>query len=102
DSICGIKNRLIEITNENYSLSQNSPNPFNPSTNFNFSVGLNGQTTITLYNSYSQKIGVLLNKYLEPGKYKYTFDATEYSSGVYFYKLSSGTYSCVKSMIIQK
>lgn len=102
DTICGSRYRLIELTNSNYALKQNKPNPFNPSTDIEFSLGLDGMTSLGIYNSIGEKVLVIMNEYLQAGDYRFTFNASNLPSGLYYYKLSSGTYSKTMPMVLQK
>ncbi len=95
------------ITNQNeipdtYSLSQNYPNPFNPVTKINFAIPKQGLTTLKVYDLLGRVVQTLVNEEMQPAYYSVNFDASHYSSGVYFYKLESGSFSEVKRMIILK
>ena len=89
-----------------YSLEQNYPNPFNPSTKIEFSLSKAGHTKLSVYNITGQKVTTIVNKYLEAGKYSYSFIANSINlqlpSGHYFYRLESGGYSKTKKMILAK
>ncbi len=83
-------------------LYQNYPNPFNSSTKINFSVAKKGNVKLTIFNAVGQKISTLVDEEKNPGKYAVLFDATNFSSGTYFYKLESGSYSKVHKMLLLK
>lgn len=85
-----------------FSLSQNYPNPFNPTTNINFSIPVSGNVELDVYNSLGQKIESLINGYLESGSYKASFNASNYSSGIYFYRLKSNGFTQTKKMLLVK
>jgi len=85
-----------------YSLSQNFPNPFNPTTKIRFSVPNSGFTTIKIFNILGKEISTLVNQSLQPGTYETTFDASKLSSGTYFYKLQTNDYSETKKMLLIK
>ena len=87
---------------KNFSLSQNYPNPFNPSTKIEFSVSRASQVSLKVYNILGKEITTLVSKYLEPGKYKVNFNASQLPSGVYVYKLTAGSFSNIKKMIFLK
>ncbi len=102
---------------KSFSLFQNYPNPFNPSTKIRFEIPLlrgvsEGQlvthwregvlSSIIIYNSLGQKIATLVNQQLSPGTYEVEWNAANYPSGLYFYKLTSGDYSETKKMILVK
>ncbi|MBL0332196.1 MAG: IgGFc-binding protein [Chlorobiota bacterium] len=102
DSVCGSSIRLIELTNNNYSLDQNKPNPFNPSTNISFTLGLDGYSSIEIFNSIGEKVETLVNTYLKSGSYVIEWDAAAYPSGLYYYTLHSGSWRKTNSMLLQK
>ena len=87
---------------ESFSLQQNYPNPFNPSTKITFSVPQAGFTTLSVYNLLGEKVATLLSQELSAGKYTVDFNASNLSTGVYFYNLDSGDFSAIKKMIILK
>ena len=83
-------------------LMQNYPNPFNPVTNLEFGISKPGFVTLKIYDILGKEVAALVNEELKPGKYKYRFDASNLSSGIYFYKLSSKNFSETKRMILLK
>jgi hypothetical protein len=85
-----------------YNLSQNYPNPFNPTTNINFAIPVSGNVTLDVYNSLGQKIETLVNGYMNTGSYKVSFDAGNYSSGIYFYQIKSNSFSQTRKMLLVK
>jgi hypothetical protein len=85
-----------------YALSQNYPNPFNPTTKINFSVPSAGHVTLIIYNILGQEIKKLVNSEMAPGTYTVSFDAHEFSSGVYIYRLSSNNVNITKKMMLIK
>ena len=85
-----------------FSLEQNYPNPFNPSTTIKYSIPESGNVKLDVYNSLGEKVETLVNDYRESGNYEVNFEATDLSSGIYFYKLSIDNYSSVKKMIVLK
>jgi hypothetical protein len=89
------------IPNE-YSLSQNFPNPFNPSTTIRFAVQEAGHATLSVYNSIGQRVAVVFDQNVPAGRYAINFDAKQLSSGLYFYRFTSGTYSAIKRMALVK
>ena len=86
----------------NFSLEQNYPNPFNPVTIINFSVVKEGMTSIKIYDVLGRLVESLLNDRVTPGKYSIQWNATRYSSGIYFYKLSTEHFTSVKRMMLVK
>lgn len=93
---------ISEIIPQNFSLSQNYPNPFNPVTKINFTIPKNNLVTLKVYDISGREVATLINKEMTAGEYEATFDATKLSSGVYFYKISSGNFSDVKKMMLIK
>ncbi|MBE2255545.1 MAG: fibronectin type III domain-containing protein [Ignavibacteria bacterium] len=87
---------------EKFSLSQNYPNPFNPETNIKFSLPVSGLTKLSVYDVSGRMVAELINTNLVAGEYTYTFSGVSLSSGVYFYKLTSGNFVDVKRMILVK
>ena len=85
-----------------YALEQNFPNPFNPSTKINFSLPVEGFVTLDVYNSIGQKVASLVNETKTAGNYTVNFDASDLTSGIYFYKINSGNFTETKKMILLK
>ncbi len=97
----GIQNISTEIPNV-YSLMQNYPNPFNPVTNIRFNLPRAGSVKLSVYDALGREIAILVNENLEAGSYNYKFDASKISSGIYFYRLTSGSFTDVKRMAVLK
>ncbi len=115
DSICAAGSPIGIITQHNiipseYKLEQNYPNPFNPSTNIGFRISRSGFVKLTVYDILGKEIYVIMNENKTPGSYIVKWDASNYPSGVYFYKLvvseanlsHSTSYSETKKMILIK
>jgi len=86
-----------------FRLEQNYPNPFNPVTTINFQLALAGNVQIAVYNLLGQKVKTLISGKLSAGAHQVTFDASEYSSGVYFYKLTTDNgYVQTRKMVLLK
>ncbi len=97
----GIQNISTELPKE-YKLYQNFPNPFNPQTNINFDIIKNGNVKITVYDLLGREVETLVNQDMSPGRYKLDFNAVNYASGMYIYKIVSGDFVDVKKMLIVK
>jgi hypothetical protein len=87
---------------QTYSLEQNYPNPFNPVTNIKFSIPRDGEVTLKIYNSAGMLITTQAQGYFKAGYYNADFDATNLSSGVYFYTLSAADFVDTKKMVLVK
>ena len=85
-----------------FKLEHNYPNPFNPSTKIKFDIPKSSFVNLTVYNALGEKITSVVNKELKEGKYEAEWNASSYSSGVYFYKLTAGSYSATRKMILLK
>jgi hypothetical protein len=85
-----------------YDLKQNYPNPFNPVTKINFEIPKQGYVSLKIYDVLGREVKTLVNEIKTAGYYSVDFDASTLSSGVYFYKLESGTYSDIKRMMLIK
>ncbi len=85
-----------------FELSQNFPNPFNPSTVVRFALPVAGFVNISVYNSAGEKVAELLNGNLETGEHSVKFEAGNLPSGLYFYRLQAGDVSLTKKMILSK
>lgn len=86
-----------------YDLKQNYPNPFNPSTRIIYRVPERSFIMIKIYDFLGKEVETLVNEEKEAGNYFIQFNANDnYSSGVYFYKLTSGTVSLSRKMMILK
>ena len=87
-------------------LTQNSPNPFNPSTTIKFSLPFSlseveeSLVSLKIYNTLGEKIAVLLDKEFTAGTYEVEWNAIDIPSGVYFYQLKTGEYVDTKKMIL--
>ena len=87
---------------ESFALSQNSPNPFNPTTRISFALPADGDVKLTIYNVAGQKVTTLLDGPMTAGYHTVTWDARGYASGVYLYRLISGSHSDTRKMILLK
>jgi hypothetical protein len=87
---------------DNYSLSQNYPNPFNPKTTIKYSIPSLAFVKIKVFNLLGQEIAELVNKELQTGNYEVSFDATNFPSGIYFYRIEADNFVQTKKMILMK
>jgi hypothetical protein len=104
-----VEEELVTLP-QDFSLGQNYPNPFNPTTTIQFRLGSleSGEpipSTLIIYNILGQKVRVLLDKEIRPGRYEVVWDGKddrgkEVSSGIYFYQLKAGDYRDIKKMVL--
>ena len=87
---------------QTYELSQNFPNPFNPTTEIIFRVKEENKVTIAVYDILGREVAMLVNKNMEAGTHRITFDGRNLASGMYLYRMKSGDYSAVKKMALIK
>ena len=85
-----------------YKLNQNYPNPFNPVTKIKFKIPKTSNVKLVVYDILGKEIAALVNKRLSAGSYEYNLDATDYTSGVYFYKMIADDYFDIKKMLFIK
>jgi hypothetical protein len=85
-----------------FSLSQNYPNPFNPTTNIKFDIPKNSFVKIKIYDILGKEVETLVNKELTAGSYSVDWNGTPYSSGIYFYRFESESFTSTKRMILVK
>jgi len=85
-----------------YLLEQNYPNPFNPVTNIRYQLPSAHHVTLTVYNMLGQVVAVLVDGVQEPGYHIASVDGGSWPSGVYNYKLTTGTFTDVKKMVLLK
>ena len=102
---------IYDITTEipsKYDLAQNYPNPFNPVTNLEFGIpALRGESkfgfvTLKVYDMLGKEVATLVNEKLNPGTFRVEFDADNLTSGVYFYRLTTESFSDTKRMMLVK
>jgi len=85
-----------------FSVAQNTPNPFNPTTTVNFTLAREGQVSIDVFNVAGQKVATLANDVMTAGSHSVTWDANGFAAGVYFYTVKSGDYSKTMKMTLLK
>jgi subtilisin family serine protease len=85
-----------------YNLSQNYPNPFNPSTVINYQVANAGIVSLKIYDILGREVATLINGVKPAGSYSVSFNGSSLSSGVYFYRMKSGSFITTKKMMVLK
>lgn len=93
---------LDKETVNSYSLIQNFPNPFNPSTLIEYTLPNASNVMLKVYNALGQEIQTLVNEYKQAGKHRVEFNAANLPSGVYIYRITTGNFTELKKMILQK
>lgn len=99
--ITSVEDLSIDLPS-NFNLSQNFPNPFNPSTKISWQLPVGGNATLKVYDILGREVVTLVNEHKTAGKYETKFNAATLPSGVYFYKLNSEDYTSVKKMLLLK
>jgi len=102
DSIVSVRELATGEIPTDYILSQNYPNPFNPSTTIEFGLPKSEYVKLVVYDVLGRQVAELVNDNLNAGYYKVNFDASNLSSGVYFYSLKAGDFVSVKKLILMK
>lgn len=105
DSVQGIITDIVSVGEnplKEISVSQNSPNPFNPATTISFSLAKAGKTTIDVYNVAGQKVDTVINTNMSAGSHSVTWNAVKFSAGVYFYTVKSGGFTKTMRMTLLK
>ncbi|HMQ70466.1 MAG TPA: T9SS type A sorting domain-containing protein, partial [Ignavibacteria bacterium] len=97
-----LNNEVNIGTPSTYSLSQNYPNPFNPSTTINFDLPNDGNVSLKLYDMSGKEVATLVNGVRAAGYYSVNFNASQLTSGVYFYTISSDNFTATKKMLLVK
>lgn len=99
---------IIAIENEGtttpseYSLSQNYPNPFNPVTTINYQLPVSGNVKITVYDVLGNELDILVDKVQNAGDHNATWNAADFPSGIYFYRMDAGSFVSIQKMILVK
>jgi len=107
-SLATLNNILTNTENNNnvipsmYSLHQNYPNPFNPVTRIKFEIPKSSFVNFTVYDILGREVAKLVNDNLKAGTYIYDWNASQYPTGMYFYKLTADNFTDVKKMVLIK
>jgi len=95
-------NQISELVPSSYTLQQNFPNPFNPSTNIRYELPKSGFVKLVVFDALGREVETLVNEKQTAGTYEATFNASQYSSGIYFYRLTTDNFIETKKMILLK
>jgi len=85
-----------------FNLSQNFPNPFNPTTTISFSIPKQNHVSLKVYDVLGNEVGTLVNEEKEIGVYSVYFNASQLASGIYFYQIKAGAFNQIKKMLLIK
>jgi len=104
--VTGVKTNS-SVVPEKFSLSNAYPNPFNPTTNIQFTVAKSENVKLVVYNTLGQKVKTLINQSYKPGSYTASWDGRDefgksIASGIYFYRFESQSFTATKKMILMK
>ena len=99
--ITAVDEQISSVPNE-FELSQNYPNPFNPTNNIKFNLDKSDVITLKVYDILGHEVATLVNKKMNAGSHSIDFDASNLSSGTYFYKITSGDQVAVRTMLLLK
>jgi hypothetical protein len=105
DSFKGLISSEVAVESETpsaFSVAQNAPNPFNPTTTINFTVPKADRVTVEVYNVAGQKVDTLVNGSMSAGTHSATWNASGKSAGVYFYTVKAGSFSKTMKMTLLK
>ncbi len=100
DIVTGIEDETLSI--KNFSLEQNYPNPFNPSTRISWQSPVGSRQTLKVYDILGNEIATLVDEFREAGRYEIEFEASEFSSGIYFYKFQTESFTKTMKMVLMK
>ena len=93
---------VVVVSADDYKLSQNFPNPFNPSTTISYSIPIESHVTLSVFNTLGQKVTELVNAVKEAGVYNVRFDAGGLASGIYLYRIQAGNTVLTRKLMLTK
>lgn len=100
--VSSVEEDILNSTPNSYELFNNFPNPFNPSTTIYFSIPGESNVSIKVYNGVGEKVADLFDGRQSRGVHKVWFNASSLPSGVYLYRMTAGTFSKTKKMVLVK
>lgn len=100
-SVIGVRTINTKVPDK-YNLFQNYPNPFNPSTRIKFAIDKSSPVQLTVYDILGREVAKLVDEKLSAGNYEVIFNADNLSSGIYFYRLTAGSFTDTKKMVVLK
>lgn len=99
-TISGVEENAPVISG--FELAQNFPNPFNPSTSISFTLSKSEFTTLRVYDVLGREMTTMNLGRMDAGKHSVSFNGSEFASGVYFYRLESGSFTATRKMLLLK
>jgi hypothetical protein len=90
----------VSVIPDDYRLEQNYPNPFNPSTTIRFGLPRRSDVQLTVFNTLGQKVATLAQGEEDAGYHAVRFDASGFSSGVYFYRIQAGKFVQTRKLLL--
>ncbi|MBX7045378.1 MAG: T9SS type A sorting domain-containing protein [Ignavibacteria bacterium] len=102
ETVTGVSEPTNSNVPANYSLEQNYPNPFNPTTTINFSLPKSSDVSLKIYDALGNEVMNIVNEYKEAGTHSVLLNASNLTSGVYFYKLQAGDFISTKKLTLIK
>ena len=100
--LVGVNENETKTISTNYSLEQNYPNPFNPSTTIRYSISKSGLVQLKIYDILGREVAQLVNEEKSAGTHEVKFNGTNLSSGIYFYRITSGNFTQTKKLMLLK
>ena len=96
----GVSKLNENTVNDRHTLSQNYPNPFNPSTTITFSIPMTSHVTILIFNALGQQVDEVISREINPGEHTIRWDASQFTGGVYFYRIQRGSFTETKKLLL--
>jgi hypothetical protein len=100
--VTDIENDKLLAVPKSFTLHQNYPNPFNPNTMINYELPITNYVNLSVYDMLGQKVTTLVNERQKAGHHQVKWDASEYASGIYYYRIEAGQFQDLKKMILIK
>ncbi len=93
---------MVSQTPQKFAVTQNYPNPFNPSTVIGYQLPFSSFVSLKIYDALGREVAIVVNEVKEAGSYEVKFEASNLSSGIYFYQLQAGSFVELKKMVLMK
>jgi hypothetical protein len=94
--------QISELIPDKFALYHNYPNPFNPTTNIKFDVPELSNVRISIYDISGKEVATLVNNQMNPGSYTADWNATNFASGIYFYRMTTDKFIETRKMMLIK